>query len=113
MSTCLSSAGIGVDPIRAASVSHGGGVEFDGTRVGQIDAVAHQIPVRAEVVGHPAGPLVDAEPVELAEFDERPAAVDQPARRLGLVEQTIEQVVPLLFEGEAALEFVEHGEARR
>ncbi len=41
----------------------------------------------------------------------RPPAI-RPADWLGVVEQLVEQVVPLFLEREAALEFVEHGEAR-
>ncbi len=92
--------------------SDGRDVEVERAGVGQLDAVVHEIPVGAEVLGHATGALVDAEPVEFAEFDEGASAGDQTARRLGVVEQRVEQVVPLLLEGEPALEFVEHGEPR-
>ncbi len=86
-------------------------VEIERAGVGQLDAVVDQIPVRPEVLGHAAGALVDPEPVELAQLDECPASGDQTRGRLGVVEEVVEEVVPLLFEREAALEFVEHREA--
>ena len=58
-------------------------------------------------------PRLNAEPVELAQLHELAAAVDRAGRRIGIVEQPVEQVVPPLVEREVALELVEHGEAGR
>ena len=89
------------------------GVETKWPGIGQLDSVAHQIPVRPEVVSDPSGPLVDTESVEFAEFDERPTTGDQPVGGVGLVEQTVEQVTPLFLECETTLEFIEHCETGR
>ena len=113
VSACVSSGGTGVEAIAAPIASRRGDVETQRPGVGQVDAVVDQIPVGPEVVGHAAGTLVDAEAVELAEFDERPPAVDHAAGRIGFVEQAVEEIVPLLLERQSALEFVEDGEPRR
>ena len=89
--------------------------DVDDERTGIVErhAIVDEVPVGAEVLGDAAHPGSHTEPVELAEFDERTAALDQPAGWLRVVEQAVEQVVPLLLERKAALEFVEHREAGR
>ena len=98
---------------RVSQCGDGGGIEPKWPRIGQVDSVTHEIPVRSEVFGDPTGALVDSEPVELAEFDERPASCDPSAIGVGVVEKAVEKVVPLLFECKATLEFVEHYETGR
>ena len=90
-----------------------GRVDRERSGIVERDTIVDEVPVGPEVLGDPPYAGAHPEPVELAEFDERTTAVDQPAGRLGIVEQMVEQVVPLLLEGEAALEFVEHREAGR
>ena len=83
---------------RSAGREERGDVETQRPRVGQVDAVDDQVPIGPEVVGHAASTLVDAEAVELAEFDEGAPAVDHAAGRIGFVEQAVEEIVPLLLE---------------
>jgi hypothetical protein len=88
------------------------GVEPHRPGIGELDTVVDEVPVGAEVLRHAAGARGDPEAVELAQLDQGATAVDRPARRVGVVEEAVQQVVPLLLERECALELVEDGEAR-
>ena len=88
----------------------GSDVDVQRPGIAEVDAVVDEVPVGPEVLGHATGALVDAEAVEFAQLDECPASLDHAAGRIGLVEQAVEQVVPLLLELQRALEFVEDGE---
>ncbi len=110
MSDCLSSAGTGVDRICSTRRSSDEVSTWSAPGSVRSTRSLDEVPVRTEIVGHAPGTLVDTEPVEFAQFDQRSTTVDQTSGGLGVVEETVEQVVPLLFEGEAALELVEHRE---
>ncbi len=88
-------------------------VELPGRRIGSVDAGLDEVPVVVEARRDPAPAPVEVEPVELTELDQPAAALGDPARRVGVVEDAIEQRLPALLEREMALELVEHGEARR
>ena len=89
------------------------GVETQRTGIGEHDTVVDEVPVGPEVLGDAAHPERTPKPSNShSSTNARPPA-SRPAGRLRIVEQAIEQVVPLLLEREPALEFVEHREARR
>ena len=75
--------------------------------------VFDEVPVLVERRRDPPAADLDPEVVELAELDEFAAAVDDASRGRRVVEQSVEQRFPAFFEGQMALEFVEHGEPGR
>ena len=63
--------------------------------------------------GDPPERLVQPELVEVAQLHEVDAALERAARRMRMLEQPLEQVLPALLEGQVALELVEHAEPGR
>jgi hypothetical protein len=82
-------------------------------RLAAVDPRFDQVPVLVETRRDPTPAAVQVEVVELAQLDQPAPSVDDPAGRVGIVEEMIEQRLPALFEGQVALEFVEYPEAGR
>ena len=100
-----------------ADIEHGPGercrVELPGGRIGAVDSGLDEVPVVVEPGGDPAGARGQAEIVEPAQLDQPAPTLDDPAGRVRIVEDLVEQRAPALLEGELALELVEHPESGR
>ena len=96
--------GEAVEDVRAAARTHGGGERH---------TLLDEVPVRLEVLDHPAQRLRAPERAPAQQLDQLGGRQAGYGLVIGVVEQFVEQVLPALVEGQLALQLVEHVEARR